>query len=81
LFGYRSERTGPKGLLLDMLIPSARSEDMLLTLSEAFERRWLPKYGIRKARLIFFVQSTGAIIGYWIGWLKNNLNVFKFFAS
>jgi hypothetical protein len=75
------KESAPAGLLIDMLVPAARAEDMLLTLSNAFEQRWLPKYGPRRARLFFLLQSTGAVIGYWINWIKKNLDVLKFFAS
>jgi hypothetical protein len=71
----------PKGLLIDMLIPAGRSEDMLLMLDQAYENRWLPKYDVHRAKSIYFVQCTGAVAGYWINWFKSNLKVFNFFAS
>jgi hypothetical protein len=71
----------PPGLLIDMLVPAARADDMLLALSKAFEQRWLPKYGSRRARLIFLVQSMGSVVGYWISWVRKNLNILRFFAS
>jgi hypothetical protein len=70
----------PKGFMIDLLIPASRADDMLLTLGAAFEERWLPKYGARRARQIFLLQSLGAIVGYWINWIKRHLDVLKFFA-
>jgi hypothetical protein len=77
-----SAERAPSGFLIDLLIPASRAEDMLLTLTDAFEDRWLPKYGYRRATFLFCVQSSGTVAGYWINWLKGHLDVFwKFFAS
>jgi hypothetical protein len=71
----------PKGFLIDLLVPTDRAEDMLLGLEEAFEERWLPKYGTRCARRMFMTHSIGSVIGFWINWLMKHLRLLKFFAS
>jgi hypothetical protein len=87
---HRSETLGtsksssvskPSEILIDFLIPADRAEDMLLEMEKAFEKRWLPKYGARRARQIYLLQSTGAVVGYWLNWIKQYLDVFKLFAS
>jgi hypothetical protein len=80
-FEREVKESPPAGLLIDMLVPAERAEDMLLALGNAFQKRWLPKYGPRGARLIFLLQSTGTVVGYWINWVRKYLNVFKLFAS
>jgi len=74
-------RAPTDGFVIDLLVPAERAEDMLLMLQRAFEERWLPKYGFRRARYIFAVQSIGAVIGYWISWAKQYLSVLKFLGS
>jgi hypothetical protein len=71
----------PKGLLIDLLVPADRADDMLLALQKAFDERWVPKYGARHARCIFMTQSIGSIIGFWIDWMMKHLRLLKFFAS
>jgi hypothetical protein len=85
-FGESPKEATPReastpGLLIDLFVPAARAEDMLLEMGKAFEKRWLPKYGERRARQIYLLQSTGAVMGYWINWIKQHLDVFRFFAS
>jgi hypothetical protein len=79
ILGTRGEP--PKGFLIDWLVPADRAEDMLLVLQKAFEERWVPKYGARRARRIFMTQSAGAVIGFWINWMMKHLCLLKFFAS
>jgi hypothetical protein len=76
-----SDARPPKGFLVDLLVPPDRAEDMLLALQGAFEDRWVPKYGARRARHIFMLQSIGSVIGFWINWVMKHIKVFKFFAS
>jgi hypothetical protein len=71
----------PKGLLIDLLVPPDQAEDRLLQLQKAFEERWVPKYGTRRARRMFVTQSIGSVIGFWINWMMKHLSLLKFFAS
>jgi hypothetical protein len=69
------------GRLVDMLVPADRAEDMRLEMQKSFEQRWLPKYGPRRARQVYLLQSIGVVVRYWINWIKQHLGVSKFFAS
>jgi hypothetical protein len=83
------ERGGPKtldgepqkSLLIDLLVPADRAEDMLGELQKAYKERWVPKYGERRARRILMMHSIGSIIGFWINWMVKHLSLLKFFAS
>jgi predicted flap endonuclease-1-like 5' DNA nuclease len=75
------ELVPPKGMLVDILIPATRAEDMQLMLQRAFEERWVPKYGARGARRLYMLQSLGAVVGYWINWTMQHLGILKLFAS
>ncbi|HWX32257.1 MAG TPA: hypothetical protein VNZ53_33100 [Steroidobacteraceae bacterium] len=77
----RGRRGPPKGFLIDLLVPADRAEDMLSGLQTAYEERWVPKYGARRARRIFMTQSIGSILGFWIDWMMKHLRLLKFFAS
>lgn len=70
----------PKGLIIDLLVPPERADDMLANLERAYDERWLPKYGARKARCIFLLQATGAVAGFWIDWVRQRLDLIKLFA-
>ncbi|WP_431014539.1 hypothetical protein [Bradyrhizobium pachyrhizi] len=80
LYAETSAGKIPKGILIDCLVSPARAEDMLLSLQTAFEQRWVPKYGVRRARMLFFVQSAGAVAGFWIDWARRRLDFLRFFA-
>jgi hypothetical protein len=71
----------PKGFLVDLLVPADRAEDMLLVLQKAYEERWVPKYGTRRARRILMMHSIGSVIGFWVNWMVKHLSLLKFFAS
>ena len=75
-----STHSAPKGVLIDLLVPPTRAEDMLFALQKTFEDRWVPKYGRRFARKLFLVQSTGAVCGFWIDWVRQRLDILKLFA-
>ena len=47
--------------VIDFLLPPSRASDAMLDLEEVYDRRWLPKYGPRFARLIFASQAVGLI--------------------
>jgi hypothetical protein len=47
--------------LLDLLLPPGRACDAQVELEDVYDRLWLPKYGPRKARLVFAVQGAGII--------------------
>jgi hypothetical protein len=69
----------PNGFLIDLLVPPERAEDMLLHLDEAF-LRWVVKYGHRRAHRMYRLQSIGAVAGFWIEWVRQRLDLFKWFA-
>jgi hypothetical protein len=71
----------PKGFLIDWLVPADRADDMLLALQKAFEERWVPKYGVRRARRMFLWHAVWSVIGFWINWMMKHLRLLKFLAS
>jgi hypothetical protein len=78
-FSASRKTPAPSGLLIDLLVPPERAEDMLLHLQKAFDR-WSLKYGRRCARRMFAMHSIGAVVGFWIGWIRDRLDLFKWFA-
>jgi hypothetical protein len=70
----------PKRLLIDWLVPTDRADDMLLALQKGFER-WVPKYGVRRARRMFLWHAFWSVIGCWINCLMKHLRLLKFLAS
>jgi hypothetical protein len=71
----------PRGFLIDLLVPADRAEDMLLGLQKAFEERWVPKYGLRRAQRMFLWHAVWSVVGFWINWIRRQLDLLKFFAS
>jgi len=52
---------------LDLLLPPDRAEQIRIALNDLYQRRWLPRYGPRTAKLICTVQIVGTIIEFrWI---------------
>lgn len=57
----------PKGLLIDALVPPERAEDALYNILGRYDY-WVKKYGMQRARLIFFTQSFVFVVCYWTEW-------------
>jgi hypothetical protein len=60
----------PKGLLIDLLVPPERAGDMVSNLLEAFNARWVVKYGHKRARFIFATQSVFCVLCFWGEWAR-----------
>lgn len=73
---FRRKTSPPLGLLIDLLIPPNRADDMVNNLLGAYER-WVKKYGARVARRIFVVQSVLVILTYWVDWLLRRVKLLK----
>ena len=71
----------PNGALVDWFVPPDRAEDMLLVLQKAFEERWVPKYGTRCARRMFFWHAVWSVIGFRLNWMMKHLSLLKVLAS
>ncbi|CAD7336026.1 hypothetical protein FIM10_03975 [Sphingomonadales bacterium 56] len=71
-------------LLLDMLVPANRAEDMQANLSELFPR-WVERHGTRRARWICRIQVVLLIGGTWwekaIVTAERLLKVFRLIGS
>jgi hypothetical protein len=69
---------------IDMLLPPGRASDALLDLEDVYDRRWLPKYGLRAARLIFSSQAAGLIWGFHsqriTKWVGGTLGLMKLYS-
>jgi hypothetical protein len=70
----------PRGLIVDLLLPPDRAEDVLYNLLARYEY-WLEKHGARWARIIFFTQSALAIGMFWTDWAMKRLKLLKMFVS
>jgi hypothetical protein len=70
----------PRGLLIDMLMPPDRAEDVLYNLLGRYDH-WVEVHGPRWARIIFYLQSAGSIITFWADWLLKRLKLLKMFVS
>jgi len=68
----------PKGFLIDLLLPPDRAEDALFNLFGRYNY-WVAKHGVRKARVIFTVQSIIVVITYWSDWVLKRLKLFDLF--
>jgi hypothetical protein len=53
---------------------------MIVELEKGFER-WVPKYGVRRARRMFRWHAFWSVIGFWINWMMKHLRLLKLFAS
>jgi hypothetical protein len=63
-------------LLIDLLIPPDRAEDMLSNLLGGYDR-WVEKYGARTARRIFVALSAWAVLTYWTDWLLRRVKLLE----
>jgi hypothetical protein len=74
--------------VLDLLLPPSRASDAMLDLEEVYDRRWLPKYGLRAARLIFASQAAGLIWSFhsqrimkWLGGALGLMKLYSWFSG
>src|SRR5437868_2044081 len=58
---------------IDCLVSPEHAEEITANLAQAYERVWVAKYGHRGARVIFWMQSAGAIVSFWTNWLMKRL--------
>jgi len=70
----------PSGLLLDLLLPPDRAEDMTYNLLGRYPH-WVDKHGARKANIIFAAQSLGAILCFWCDWVLKRANLLRWWQS
>jgi hypothetical protein len=67
----------PKGLLIDLLVPYDRADDILFNLLGRYDH-WAEKYGHRWAKVMFTTQSIGVVLSFWLAWVKKYVKVFDF---
>jgi hypothetical protein len=74
--------------ILDFLLPPSRASDAMLDLEEVHDRRWLPRYGPRAARLIFASQAAGLIWSFhsqritkWLGGALGLMKLYGWFSG
>lgn len=60
------DTTPPSSWLLAMLLPTTVSDDFITNMEELYATNWLPRYGARKARLIWISQSIQMISKTWM---------------
>lgn len=56
--------TPPSPFILSWLMPASKSEDAIACMEAIYEKNWLPRYGTRRAKLIWYTQCAGTIIGH-----------------
>jgi hypothetical protein len=71
-----SSAASPPGLLIDLLMPPDRAEDVLYNIQGRFGY-WCEKHGRRRARLIFLSQSLIAVCCFWIDWTLQRLKLLR----
>jgi hypothetical protein len=76
----RSTAKCPSGLLVDLLMPPDRAEDILYNLLGRYDY-WVAGHGQRWARVIFFIQSIGAVLTFWSDWALKRLKLLKLWVS
>jgi hypothetical protein len=54
---------------ISLLLPADKSEDIIENMYENF-LIWIKRYGVKRARLIFYKQSVGVILSHWWRSLK-----------
>jgi hypothetical protein len=70
----------PSGLLVDLLLPPDRAEDVVNNLLGRYPY-WVEKHGVLKARLVFLTQSLGTILGFWLDWVVKRANLLRLWRS
>jgi hypothetical protein len=73
----KRDRVAPKGFLVDLLMPPDRAEDALFNILDRYDY-WVVRYGMPRARLIFFTQCAGAILTFWTDWLLRRVKLLEF---
>lgn len=55
----------PSAYWLEVLTPSALAQDFLVNMEELFLETWVPRYGVRRARLLWLSQCLQMVVGHW----------------
>ena len=76
----QQQGAAPGGLLIDMLMPPDRAEDIVYNLLGRYYH-WVEKHGPRLARTIFYMQSAGAIFSFWTDWTLKRVKLLKMLVS
>ncbi|OLP44616.1 hypothetical protein [Rhizobium oryziradicis] len=63
--------------LVDLALPTSKAGDFIDNLEKLFSENWVPKYGIRRARLIWHRQCFGLVVRYWFDLLLSTVERLK----
>lgn len=55
----------PSAYWLELLTPSALAQDFLANMEELFFEVWVPRYGLRRARILWVSQCLQMVVGHW----------------
>jgi hypothetical protein len=55
----------PSSYWLELLTPAALAQDFLANMEVLFAEKWVPLYGIRRAKLLWFSQCLQMVVGHW----------------
>jgi hypothetical protein len=57
--------------------PPERAEEAVFNILGRYDY-WLAQHGVRTARVIFMMQSVGAVLSFWTDWLLRRLKLLDF---
>lgn len=60
-----AKTTSPSGFWFEMLMPVIMSTDFLANTEEVFIEKWVPKYGIRRAKILWHTQCGRMVVQHW----------------
>lgn len=63
--GQTIPESPPSSFLLALLLPVTKSGDIIANMEELYHETWVPKYGLRKAKWIWRLQSLQFIAWRW----------------
>ncbi|MGT2445915.1 hypothetical protein ACU4I5_26985 (plasmid) [Ensifer adhaerens] len=55
----------PSAFCLELLVPMELTEDFIANMSEIYQSQWLPRYGEKRAKLLWRRQCLGLITRHW----------------
>ncbi len=57
----------PSSYLAELLAPPEKGADFVANLEEVHWDRWVAKYGLKRARILWYVQIGHFALKYWLG--------------
>jgi hypothetical protein len=64
---WASDTNKTSQFILDLCLPPDKADEMCVGLEDAFNRRWLPRYGTGGAKFIFITQALATVVAHQNG--------------